>query len=239
MLAVVHPGVSPVWPASGLALAAVLLWGRSVYAAIFLGAFLANVTASGYVASSLLIGVGNTLEAAVGGYLISRWSRGAGTFNSPIGVAKFSLVSGLAAAPISATLGVFALWLAGKAAPAVLPNVWMTWWLGDLAGTLVVAPVIVLWFRSNAVRSLLEPQSLALYAATCAVGLLAFSPIFAQTPSRDLLAFLVPVPLLWAALDRGQRDAAAVELILAAFAVWGTMEQAGPFRAQTSTRRCC
>ena len=105
----------------------------------------------------------------------------------------------------------------------------MTWWLGDLAGALVVAPVVVLWFRSNAVRSLLEPQSLALYAATCVVGLLAFSPIFAQTPSRDLLAFLVPVPLLWAALDRGQRDTAAVGLILAAFAVWGTMEQAGPF----------
>ena len=121
MLAVVHPGASPVWPASGLALAAVLLWGRSVYPAIFLGAFLANVTASGDIASSLLIGVGNTLEAAVGGYLLSRWSSGAGTFDTPIGVAKFSLVSGLAAAPISATLGVFALWLAGMAAPLPSP----------------------------------------------------------------------------------------------------------------------
>jgi hypothetical protein len=72
-------------------------------------------------------------------------------------------------------------------------------------------------------------QSCLIYAATIAVGLLAFSPLLEQSPTRSSFAFLAILPLLWAALRRNQRDTATTALLLSCFAVWGTMSSEGPF----------
>jgi signal transduction histidine kinase len=234
-LASIHPSASPIWPPTGLALAAVMLRGYRVWPAIFLGALLANVTTAGSVYTSFAIALGNTLESLVGAYLIGRWSDGLRTFESPAGVARFALIALLAATPISATIGVGSLALAGYADHARLASTWVTWWLGDLAGALVITPVIVLWAQSGSAfrhrKELLETG--AVIAAAAAVGLLAFSPLIDQTPSRDPLGFLAVLPLMWAALRRGQRDTATVALVLSGFAVWGAMSGEGPFARAT------
>src|SRR5215475_1097987 len=103
--------------------------------------------------------------------------------------------------------------------------------MGDVAGALVITPAIVLWgatpLRCLERRELV--QSCLLYAATIAVGLVAFSPLLEQSPTRNSLAFLAILPLIWAALRRNQRDTATTALFLSCFAVWGTMSNAGPF----------
>ena len=73
-LASINPSASPIWPPTGLALAAVLLWGLRVWPAIFIGAFAANVTTAGTLETSALIAIGNTLEGVLGGFLIGHWS---------------------------------------------------------------------------------------------------------------------------------------------------------------------
>jgi signal transduction histidine kinase/CheY-like chemotaxis protein len=231
VLASIHPSASPIWPPTGLALAAVMLWGFRVWPAIFAGAWLANATTAGSVSTSAAIALGNTLESVVGGYLIRRWSGGIGTFDNPAGVAKFALIVLLVATPISATIGVGSLSLAGYADGTRIASTWLTWWLGDLAGALVVTPVIVLWAQSAA--RFPPPQELretaAVLIAAVAVGLLAFSPLIDQTPARDPLGFLAVIPLMWAALRCGQRDTATVALVLSGFALWGAMSGEGPF----------
>ena len=141
----------------------------------------------------------------------------------------------MAATPISATIGVGSLTLAGYANSAQIATTWMTWWLGDLAGALVITPVIVLWTRSglrqDSRKKLVETGSVL--ALAILVGVLAFSPLIVQTPSRDPLGFLAVLPLMWAALRRGQRDTATVALVLSGFAVWGTMAGEGPFAGST------
>ena len=66
-LASVNPSASPIWPPTGFALAAVLLYGPRAWPAIALGAFAANATTAGTLATSAVIALGNTLEAVVGG----------------------------------------------------------------------------------------------------------------------------------------------------------------------------
>jgi signal transduction histidine kinase len=234
-VASIHPSASPIWPPTGLALAAVMLRGYRVWPAIFLAAWLANATTAGSVYTSSAIALGNTLESLVGGYLISRWSDGLRTFDSPAGVARFALIALIAATPISATVGVGSLALAGYADNAGIASTWLTWWLGDLAGALVITPVIVLWAQSSSVARQREDllETGAVIAAAIAVGLLAFSPLIEQTPSRDPLGFLAMLPLMWAALRRGQRDTATVALVLSCFALWGAMSGEGPFARST------
>jgi PAS domain S-box-containing protein len=230
-LASINPSASPIWPPTGLALAVVLLWGYQIWPAIFAGALAANATTAGTLETSVVIAIGNTLEAVVGGFLIGRWSGGSGTFASPVQVAKFALVSAGPATVISATVGVVTLCLAGFANLANFNPIWTTWWLGDVAGALVVTPVIVLWAQTDWRK--FDRAELARVAAvlSCAVavGLISFSPFLRPAAYSSALGFLAIVPLIWAALRRGPRETATVGLILAGFAIWGTIENSGPF----------
>ena len=229
-LASINPSATPIWPPTGLAIAAILLWGNRIAPAIFIAAFLINQLTAGSVFTSLAIACGNTLEAVIAGYLVRHWAEGEQVFDTPIGVMKFTLIS-LAATVVSATIGVSSLTLAGYAEVSSFISVWLTWWLGDLAGALVVTPVVLLWAKSEP-ASLTPPQITGTgltYLAAVAVGAIAFSPLLQQTPLHDALMFLVILPLLWASLRQGPRDTATVALIISAFAVGCTLLQCGPF----------
>ncbi len=230
-LASINPSASPIWPPTGLGLAAVLLGGLRIWPAILVGAFAANATTAGTLETSAFIALGNTLEAVVGGFLIERWSGGRDTFASPSRVAKFALVAVGPATIISATIGVVALSVAGFADWAKFTEIWVTWWLGDAAGALVVTPVIVLWALTGW-RSFNRHEFLAAAAAlmfAIGVGLIAFSPLLPRSQYTSPLGFLAILPLVWAALRRGPRETATVSLILTGFAIWATIEHAGPF----------
>src|SRR5205814_8381543 len=86
MLASLHASASPVWPPAGIALAALLVLGYRVWPAIFVGAFLVNLTTAGNVATSLAIASGNTLEAVCGAWLVNRFAGGTTVFDRPQGV---------------------------------------------------------------------------------------------------------------------------------------------------------
>src|SRR5574341_1393825 len=80
-LASLHPSATPVWPPTGIALAALLLLGSRAGPGIFLGAFFANLTTYGTGWTSLGIATGNTLEGLVGAYLVNRYAHGRNLFD--------------------------------------------------------------------------------------------------------------------------------------------------------------
>jgi PAS domain S-box-containing protein len=230
-LASVNPSTTPIWPPTGVALAAVLLGGVRVWPAIMLADFAANATTAGTLETAALIALGNTLECVVGGLLIERWSGGADTFTTPARVAKFALVSVGPATVICATIGAVTLGVAGFAKWADFAPIWVTWWLGDAAGALVVTPVIVLWAKTNwrAFDRREMSGALAAIASGIAVGFIAYSPLLPRSEYSSPLGFLAILPLVWAALRRGPRDTATISAIVTGFAVWATARNSGPF----------
>jgi signal transduction histidine kinase/CheY-like chemotaxis protein len=229
-LASIHPSATPIWPPTGVALAAVLLWGYRTWPAIFIAAVIANATTAGSVATAIAIATGNTLEAVVGAYLVNRWSSGCNTFSRPNSVAKFTLICFVIATPISASIGLTSLATAGYIDRTNFANAWVTWWLGDVTGALVITPVIVLWAsRYHAFNRNEFLETVGVLATAAVVGLVAYSPLIEQTPSRNPLGFLAILPMLWAALRRGPRDTATVALVLSGITIWGTLTGGGPF----------
>ena len=230
-LASINPSATPIWPPTGFAIAAILLWGNRIAPGIFIAAFLINQLTAGSIFTSSAIAGGNTLEAVIAGYLVRHWAEGEQVFDTPTGIAKFALIS-LAATVVSATIGVSSLAVAGYAEMSSFISVWLTWWLGDLAGALVVTPVVVLWAKSEP-ASLTPPQITGTgltYLAAVAVGVMVFGcPVMHHVPVPDALGFLVLLPLLWTSLRQGPRDTATVALIISAFAVGCTLLQCGPF----------
>src|ERR1051325_5061892 len=230
-VASVNPSASPIWAPTGIALAPVLLGGLRVWPAILVAAFAANAATAGTLETAAVIAAGNTLEALIGGFLIGRWSGGTRTFDTAAQVAKFALVCVGPATITSATIGVMTLCIAGFAPWEKFAPIWVTWWLGDAAGGLVVTPAIVLWAqarRASFTRSELV-SILAVFAFAVAVGFVAFSPMLPRSEYSSPLGFLAILPLVWAALRRGPRDTATVSLMLIGFAVWATLDHAGPF----------
>src|SRR5215831_12668468 len=81
-LATVHPSASPFWPPTGIAIVTLLLLGLRFWPAIFVGAFVVNLTTVGTVLTSFGIGAGNCLEAVTASYLVSRFAQGKDVFDS-------------------------------------------------------------------------------------------------------------------------------------------------------------
>ncbi|MBI3298845.1 MAG: MASE1 domain-containing protein [Elusimicrobia bacterium] len=224
LLATTHVSVTAVWPPTGLALAAVLIWGTRVWPGIFAGAFLVNVTTAGGPATALGIAAGNTLEAVLGGTLAARWAGGRWPFAMPKDLLLFILLAALAAPIVSATVGVLTLRLSDLAAPGAWPRLWLTWWLGDAAGALVVAPLLLAWSARADIPWERYKEAAALAASLAVVCAL----VFTAPPSIPVDFACLPL-LLWAALRFGPRAATAAILSLSALAIAGTLRGRGPF----------
>ena len=223
-LAFVHASASAFWPPTGIAIAAALLFGLRIWPAVFVGAFLVNITTSGDVASSLGIASGNTLEAVVAAWLVNRFAGGAAVFDRPHDVFRFTILAAALSTMVSATIGVLSLWIGHLAETEALPDIWLTWWLGDAVGALVFAPLVVLWVRPGepwlAARSWLEAAALA--AAVAGIGWTVFA---FRVPN----GYLCLAPLIWAAFRFGRRGAVTAAAATSGIALWGTLLGSGPF----------
>jgi signal transduction histidine kinase len=230
-LAMVNSSATAVWPPSGIALAALLLLGRRFWGVVFLGALTVNFFNTGFFVPSLGIGCGNTLEALCGAWLIDRFAGGAGSFNRPRNMLIFSAAGALSSA-LGATLGLATLALTGNSGPDPTA-VWLTWWLGDLTGILLIAPLILLLKQEGA-----RPWSLALGMETlvfgvclAVAGVLVFGPALGMNSRFHPLAFFFFPAVLWPAFRLGQGETAVTAVMISAFGVWGTIHGHGPFIA--------
>ncbi|HJU86347.1 MAG TPA: MASE1 domain-containing protein, partial [Gemmatimonadota bacterium] len=222
-LASVNESASPFWLPSGIAIAAALLFGLKIWPAIAVGAFLVNVTTTGSIGTSVGIAIGNTLEAVVAAELVNRFAAGSASFERPQGVVRFAALV-VPATALSATVGWFSLRAGGYAEPARMLEVWVTWFLGDLGGALVFTPMIVLWSR-RAGRPPIPGKPLEALALALLLGLTTWFVFQRSMPA----SFAVLPPLIWAALRFGRRGAATSAVAISLIALFGTLEDGGPF----------
>src|SRR5438132_7316498 len=231
MLAFVNPSATAVWPPTGIALAAFILLGNQVWPGILLGAFFVNVTTSGSVPASVAIAVGNTLEGLIGAQLVNRFAHGRQVFNRAEDIFRFAVLAGLLSAMVSATFGATSLAVTGLAGWANYAPIWLTWWLGDVGGALVITPVLVLWALNPHLHwnndDVLEVMLLML--CLIFLSLVVFDGLSPLGVKNYALEFTTIPVIVWAALRFGQREAATVTFLLSGFATVGTLRGYGPF----------
>src|SRR6266436_9066145 len=237
MLASLHASASPVWPSAGIALAAMLLFGYRVWPAIFVGAFLVNLTTAGNVATSFAIATGNTLEALAGAWLVNRFAGGRNVFERPQGVFKFALAAAISTI-ISPAFGVTSLALAGFADWANYGAIWLTWWLGDATSDLLIAPLIILWSIASKRRwnrrEAVEVGILLLLLVVLSEAV--FGGRLTISARNYPIAFICAPIVIWTAFRFTQRETATGIFIVSAVAIWGTMHGFGPFVRETENQ---
>ena len=230
MLAFAFPSASPIWPPTGIALALLLLGGIRYWPAIFIGAYVVNITTTGDLPTSVAIACGNTLEALAGAWLIRHWAGGSGTSHRIDIVMRFALCIFLASA-VSASVGTASIWLRGLQSADALGPMWFTWWLGDVSGALVFTPLIVLLFQPQ--RPLWNKRKVAeallFLAGIGFVTLVVFSDLILPKDTHYSLAYLCLIPVFWAAIRFGARETTGTVLLLSVIAIISTLKGIGPF----------
>jgi len=223
--------VTAVWPPTGIAIAALLVWGLNVWPGIAIGAFFANLSNHAGLETSAAIVVGNTLAPVVGAYILRRASWFDTTLERMRDVTSLFLVGGFGAMLISATLGTAALVLTGAAASSKALSVWVVWWVGDAIGVVLFAPLLILLPQlAGRSKVVARPREMTLLVAfAVAIGLTVFG---VHVP----LAYLILVPVVWGALSFEQAGAALVTVVLAVLAVAETVNRFGPFASGTPTQ---
>jgi len=229
-LAVVTRQVTAVWPPTGIALAAVLIFGYRVWPAILLGAFLVNAMSFEPLGTALGIGVGNTLEALTGVYLLRRFARFRDAFSRPRDAFSFITLAALLAPVVSAVIGTTSLCLGGVVFWHSFGRVAGVWWVGDTLGALVIAPLVLSWKAPRAARGAWRlTEAAGMMAGLVIVGLLLFaSPQLTARPTYPVTYTVFPF-VLWAAYRFGMRGATTTTFVISLVALWGTVHGNGPF----------
>ncbi len=146
----IPPGyATAIFPASGIALAAVLLWGRQVWPGVFLGSFVLNLWISQGAAEisfatlvvPAVIAAGAALQCLVGAYLVRRFVSSGLALDDEGDIVRFLALGGPLGCLVSASVGVATLGLAGLIGSGEVAFSWFTWWVGDSIGVLIASPL--------------------------------------------------------------------------------------------------
>lgn len=236
LLAFVHGSVTTVWPASGIALAAVLHFGWRILPGVALGAFAANIAATGVpVLTALGIALGNSLEAAAGVFLLRRLAHFSPALERMRDLLALILFGALLNSVLGATVGSTSLYLSGLLTAENYWRVWNVWLAGDAMGILIVAPVILCWLE-RPLPAYEREQWLELTALFLLLWVLGIYVLPGDGGAGQLaLPFpqLLFPPLIWIAIRFGVREAATALLFVAGVAIWETSIGIGPFARES------
>ncbi|HEX2198779.1 MAG TPA: MASE1 domain-containing protein [Burkholderiales bacterium] len=218
----IPPGyASPIWPGSGLALAALLLGGSRLWPAIWLGSAAANLSVETSLIASAAIATGSSIQALAGAALLRHHIGIPHRFRRAEEVVKFMALAALTAT-VAPTIALLPLALLHPLTPPELFWNWWTWWQGDASGILLVAPLMLSWAGGAGRRwtgdKLFEGTlfGVLLVAATQLV----FQG--AEGASTYAASFLVLPFIVWAAFRFSQREVTTAIAVVCALALWHT-----------------
>ncbi len=221
---------SLVWPSSGIALAAMLLFGSRLWPGVFLGAFLATATTAESFVGAAGIAAGDTLEALVAVSLLSRVG-----FEPRLSRLRdalaFVLLAALLSTTVAATVGSLSLVLTGVQPWSVASRLWRDWWIGDTVGDLTVTPALLALRDASGRFRRPSLGSLVLVLGAVLVSVIAFAQPASSMTSDYPVHYLVFPFVAWGALRFGVRGSSLVVVAVAAVAIASTAEGLGPFIA--------
>ncbi|MGW1408683.1 MASE1 domain-containing protein [Streptomyces sp. NPDC002403] len=216
--------VTPLWPPTGIALAALLVFGPRIWPGIALGALAANILIGPSVLPVLVIAAGNTAAP-----LCSYWLLRRADFRDELDRLRDALalvfLGALAGMLISATVGTSTLVLADAVRAEDFWKTWSVWWTGDAMGVMVVTPFLL------AVRRFRLPFGIgpARWAEAIALGVCTLAVTLLATDAGASLLFLVSPFLIWAAFRFERAGAACCALGVSTLAILAAGRMAGPF----------
>ena len=223
-LSLVEDNVTPLWPPTGIAVAAFVLFGRRLWPAVAVTALAVNLPISTSVLAAAITAAGNTVAPLAAATLLRRVG-----FRRQLDRQRDALaivfLGALASMLVSATVGAATLALSGATPVEQFPSAWAVWWTGDAMGVLVVTPFLLSLPLHGEERRWTWAEwleALAVLAVT--------TTLIVWATSIQLPLFFLTLPVLgWAAWRLQLRGVAPAALIASLVATSAAASGRGPF----------
>ena len=234
-----NPAATVIFPPAGIALGALLVLGYRVWPVVLLAATLLYASVLGAVPAVPILAAGNTAEGLFAAYLMNRFAGGRHALQTPKHALRFAGLVALTSVCCSSMVASLTLTLFGLAPLASADMLWLNWSLGAFAGTVLTAPLVLLFAQGKTDRwrktQLLEAA--AVFVCVLCTGLIVFCGIpISSTELRGYpLEMACLVVLLWPAFRLGRRAASLGLMVLTFIAMYGTLMGNGPFASAIPT----
>ncbi|MDP3210056.1 EAL domain-containing protein [Methylotenera sp.] len=216
-----------IWLPTGIAVGAIMRWGKVNILAVFIASFLVELTVLP-LSTSILVAITNTLGPVLTAYLLPKFH-----FNHHLYKQKDILLMILVALlgmSICATGGVFSLYITGLANADHLLNIGFIWWLGDSLGVLLALPLVLNIGRKGTFSCDNKCyQLLAWIILFVCVELIIVSSVPDLNKQFILSMFVILPMLIWASMSFGIVGGSFFVIVLSSIAVWLTSQGAGNF----------
>ena len=220
------------WPPSGIALAALLLFGRRLWPGIFIGAFGATLGAGLPLWAVTGIALGNTAAALLGAFFLSRRIRFHNHLDSVRDILYLLIFGAVISTALSAANG--SLWLElldGKFEWRDYRVTYLFWWMGDALGVVLFAPAVIALFRRNTLdwTPALRNQALLLFSILILLCFLVFTGLGKNQLEYQLQAFTILPVIIWAALGFNLLITNIALIVTYAFSLFSLIAGVGRF----------
>lgn len=209
------------WPASGIAIAGIVLGGYVLWPAVFLGALVHQVLYGGPLLFVLALAIANTLQPIVAAWLL-RKAGFRGSFSSVRHTVAFILVATFATS-IVPLIGSIAFVLSDMPQPLGFTEAFMPWWIAQIMSAMVITPLLLRWLPRFTFH---RPRVILLESWLSIVTLSLIAIFLYWTPVRDFagipVVYLILVPFLWISLRIGPRFMTLAIFLNAVLALGGT-----------------
>ena len=224
-LSLVGENVTPLWPPTGIAVAAFVVVGRWLWPAVAVAALAVNLPLSAGALAAVATAAGNTLAPLVAVLVLEAigFRRQLDRQRDALGIVLAALASTL----ISALIGSLALAWSDAISYAELPATWAVWWTGDAMGVLIVTPFLL------SLPLLRDLPSWPLRQSAEMVAILVTVVVATAWAARTLQVLFLALPVVgWAAWRYQLRAAAPAALIASAITTWSAARGLGTFRGR-------
>ncbi|HTB06292.1 MAG TPA: MASE1 domain-containing protein [Bacteroidia bacterium] len=232
-----HTNASPVWPPSGIAFTALLIFGIELWPGILLGALLANISvfSSNQVAPKHIIllmsggiAIGNTLETVIGYYLI-KYFKCQQILSKSRDFAMFFIIV-LVMCLSSSILGSLILGANNIISWQDYKTVWFTWWTGDVSGIIILTPALLAWWKPK--RREWDTASVVQVILLFVVLIMYLGAIFGEwlpIGFNKAKIFIIFFIITWCVFRMSQRQLSLVILLISSYSIYSTFIGSGPF----------
>ena len=220
--------VTLIWLPTGIAVGAIMRWGRISLPAIFIAATCAELSIGVSIITALGIACGNTLAPLVTACLLNKFKFNHNlTQQKDIGLIIAAAGLGML---ISATGGTFAIYSSVLITADSLQKAWVVWWVGDIVGVLLALPLILNIHKSSSYINAKQSYQFLVWLFIFALSEFALSTLVPDPNKKFMLSIFLILPIvIWASMNFGIVGGSIVVIALSIIAVWGTSQGVGSF----------
>lgn len=235
-LSLLEHSVTVFWPPSGIALAALLLFGYRLWPGVFLGALCANWVAGWPILPVVGMATGATLEALLATYLLNRHTRFTVRLDEARDIFRLTWLGGISAL-VSALIGVLCLKWVGAIEWGHYAQTALFWWMGDALGVVLFAPIVIAFFRHRHFvwTPAYRKQALLMFGVLLLMCLLIFTNLSQELFGRQFRVFMLVPMIVWGALSFNSRIVSLMLLIISFSSMFSAASERGFFGVYSSS----